>query len=36
MNGSLEVWLDCDLCPLQRLGTLTHDHGQIHFHYDKA
>jgi serine/threonine-protein kinase HipA len=36
MNESLEVWLDCDLCSLQRLGTLTHDRGQVRFHYDKA
>lgn len=35
MNGELEVWLDCDLCPLQRLGTLAHDRGQVRFHYDK-
>jgi serine/threonine-protein kinase HipA len=36
MSESLEVWLDCDLCPMQRLGTLTHDRGQIRFHYDKS
>ena len=36
MNESLEVWLDCDLCPIQRLGTLAHDRGQVRFHYDKA
>lgn len=36
MNESLEVWLDCDLCPMQRLGTLAHDRGQVRFHYDKA
>lgn len=36
MNGELEVWLDCDLCPLQRLGTLAHDRGQVRFHYDKG
>lgn len=36
MNESLEVWLDCDLSPIQRLGTLTHDRGQVRFHYDKA
>lgn len=36
MSESLEVWLDCDLCPMQRLGTLAHDRGQVRFHYDKA
>lgn len=36
MNGSLEVWLDCDLCPMQQLGTLAHDRGQVRFRYDKA
>ena len=36
MSESLEVWLDCDLCPMQRLGTLTHDRGQVRFHYYKA
>jgi serine/threonine-protein kinase HipA len=36
MNESLEVWLDCELCPLQRLGTLAHDRGQVRFHYDKT
>lgn len=36
MSQSLEVWLDCDLCPMQRLGTLAHDRGQVRFHYDKA
>jgi serine/threonine-protein kinase HipA len=36
MSESLEVWLDCDLCPMQRLGTLAHDRGQVRFHYDKT
>lgn len=36
MTESLEVWLDCDLCPMQRLGTLAHDRGQVRFHYDKT
>lgn len=36
MSESLEVWLDCDLCPMQRLGTLAHDRGQVRFHYDKS
>lgn len=36
MSESLEVWLDCDLCPMQRLGTLAHDRGQVRFHYDNT
>lgn len=36
MSASLEVWLDCNLCPMQRLGTLAHDRGQVRFHYDKT
>lgn len=36
MSRELEVWLDCDLCPMQRLGTLAHDRGQVRFHYEKA
>jgi serine/threonine-protein kinase HipA len=36
MSESLEVWLDCDLCPMQQLGMLAHDRGQVRFHYDKA
>lgn len=36
MSESLEVWLDCDLCPIQRLGSLAHDRGQVRFHYDKT
>lgn len=36
MSNELEVWLDCDLCPMQRLGTLAHDRGQVRFLYDKA
>jgi serine/threonine-protein kinase HipA len=35
VSETLEVWLDCDLCPMQRLGTLAHDRGQVRFHYDK-
>ena len=35
MSPELEVWLDCDLCPQQKLGTLAHDRGQVRFHYDK-
>lgn len=36
MSDSLEVWLDCELCPLQRLGILAHDRGQVRFQYDKT
>jgi serine/threonine-protein kinase HipA len=36
MKQSLEVWLDCDLCPKQRLGTLAHDRGQVRFQYDNS
>ncbi|MDP1605767.1 MAG: HipA N-terminal domain-containing protein [Rhodocyclaceae bacterium] len=36
MSKELDVWLDSDLCPLQRLGTLVHDRGQVRFHYDKT
>jgi serine/threonine-protein kinase HipA len=31
----LEVWIDCDLVPLSRVGTLAHDRGQVRFHYDQ-
>jgi serine/threonine-protein kinase HipA len=34
MSDELEVWLDCDLCPKQRLGTLSHERGQVRFAYD--
>jgi serine/threonine-protein kinase HipA len=35
MSGAnLEVWLDCDLGPASRVGTLSHDRGQIRFTYD--
>ncbi len=34
MNRPLEVWLDCDLCPRQRLGMLSHDRGQVRFQYE--
>lgn len=36
MSNDLEVWLDCDLCPMQRLGTLSHDRGQVRFRYETA
>ena len=34
-NNALEVWLDGDLGPACRVGTLAHDRGQIRFHYDR-
>jgi len=36
MSETLEVWLDCDLCPMQQLGTLSHDRGQVWFTYSKT
>jgi len=36
MSRELEVWLDCELCPMQQLGTLAHDRGQVRFSYDKT
>lgn len=33
---TLEVWLDCDLGPACRVGTLSHDRGQVRFHYEPA
>ena len=33
-SGKLEVWLDCDLQPACRVGTLSHDRGQVRFQYD--
>ena len=34
-GNTLEVWLDADLSPACRVGTLGHDRGQIRFHYDR-
>lgn len=36
MSPALEVWLDCDWCPLEQLGTLIHDRGQVRFQYEKT
>ena len=36
MSETLEIWLDCDLCPLQQLGTLSHDRGQVCLTYSKT
>jgi serine/threonine-protein kinase HipA len=35
-GNDLEVWLDGDLGPPCRVGTLAHDRGQIRFHYERA
>ena len=35
-TDALEVWLDCDLAPPARVGTLSHDRGQVHFAYEPA
>lgn len=35
-HPSLEVWLDSNLAPACRVGTLTNDRGQVRFSYDKA
>ena len=34
-DNALEVWLDCDLGPACRVGTLAHDRGQVRFQYDR-
>ena len=34
-ENALEVWLDCDLGPACRVGTLAHDRGQVRFQYDR-
>lgn len=33
MREQLEVWLDADIAPLQRVGTLSHDRGTVWFEY---
>jgi len=35
VSQRLEVWLDCELAPMCRMGTLAHDLGQVRFQYDK-
>jgi serine/threonine-protein kinase HipA len=35
-DNALEVWLECDLGPPCRVGTLAHDRGQIRFQYEQA
>lgn len=34
-DNELEVWLDGDLGPARRVGTLAHDRGQIRFRYER-
>ena len=34
MSEVLEVWLDSDLGPMARVGSLAHDRGQVRFTYD--
>ena len=36
MKAALEVWVDCDLTPLQKIGTLSHDRGTVWFEYEKT
>ncbi len=36
MTQKLEVWLDCDLVPLQQIGMLSHDRGTVWFEYSKG
>lgn len=35
-SADLEVWIDCDLGPPCRVGTLSHDRGQVRFRYERA
>ena len=35
MNQTLEVWLDSEFDPMTRVGSLSHDRGQVRFVYDK-
>ena len=32
----LEAWVDCDLIPLRKVGTLFHNRGQVRFHYEQS
>lgn len=36
MTREVEVWIDADVAPSTRVGTLYEDRGQIRFHYDRA
>ena len=35
-QDTLEVWLDSDLGPPSRVGSLAHDRGQVRFRYERA
>lgn len=35
MREQLEVWVDSDIVPLRRIGTLSHDRGTVWFTYDQ-
>jgi serine/threonine-protein kinase HipA len=35
MTRDVEVWIDADIAPSTRVGTLHDDRGQIRFHYDR-
>ena len=36
MTREVEVWIDADVAPAARVGTLHDDRGQIRFRYDRA
>lgn len=36
MTRTVEVWVDADIAPGARVGTLHDDRGQVRFHYDPA
>jgi len=36
MTRAVEIWIDADIAPLARVGTLHDDRGQVRFHYDDA
>lgn len=35
MRDELEVWIDSDILPLRKIGTLSHDRGTVWFTYDQ-
>lgn len=36
MSHAVEVWVDADLGPTAKVGTLHHQRGQVWFHYERA
>ncbi|MDA3951665.1 MAG: HipA domain-containing protein [Spirochaeta sp.] len=36
MHDQLEVWVDSDIVPLRKIGSLSHDRGTVWFAYDQA